>query len=66
MKSRRRSAHRHWTSPKPRPAASADGNAATRPSAEPRHVADVRAQGPYEASYDISLGYGMERQIVRP
>lgn len=33
---------------------------------EPRTVDDGARRGPYEASYDIALGYGHDRSILLP
>lgn len=38
-----------------------------KPSArDPRSLDHISGPGPYEASYDIALGYGHDRSIVLP
>jgi hypothetical protein len=37
-----------------------------QPTREPRRTNVESRLGPYEAAYDISLGYGQERSIVLP
>jgi hypothetical protein len=41
----------------------ADGKPAAR---EPRTLEKGSRAGPYEASYDVSLGYGHDRSILLP
>lgn len=36
------------------------------PAREPRRLDPGSGLGPYEASYDISLGYGHDRSIIVP